>query len=48
MYMQMKIKTKNVYGFRPAFGRAGNKSKIYIKNYIGSSITIVFSIDIYR
>lgn len=34
--------------FSSAIDRVGNKSKIYIKNCISSSITIAFSIDIYR
>lgn len=34
--------------FSPAFSKAKNKSKIHVKNCIGSSITILFCISIYR
>lgn len=34
--------------FSFAFSRAENKLKIYIKNYIGFSIIILFYINIYK
>lgn len=42
----MKKKQKIFMVFSPAFDGAENKLKTYIKNYIGSSITILFCINI--